>query len=199
MIDTFDIFLTRSACSAKLKNCLYLLTYLHFSMKWVTNIYWILFTGRPGEHQPAVGGISPQWDLVSMMTSSIWNEIIIIIKVKHQSYLLFNTASRYNCTIVELLKLEDWEVSDKHILPHSIWYKNWIAYDLKKNNFLHYNLLVPVIFLIMISFLWFCIDRFIVKFFFIMQISYWIHCFPELYFQKVKKVSTEKKTIQCEK
>ncbi|XP_062606657.1 translocating chain-associated membrane protein 1-like [Saccostrea cucullata] len=28
---------------------------------------------------------------------------------------------------------------------------------------------------------------FIVKFFFIMQISYWIHCFPELYFQKVKK------------
>lgn len=199
MIDTFDIFLTRSACSAKLKNCLYLLTYLHFSMKWVTNIYWILFTGRPGEHQPAVGGISPQWDLVSMMTSSIWNEIIIIIKVKHQSYLLFNTASRYNCTIVELLKLEDWEVSDQHILPHSIWYKNWIAYDLKKNNFLHYNLLVPVIFLIMISFLWFCIDRFIVKFFFIMQISYWIHCFPELYFQKVKKVSTEKKTIQCEK
>lgn len=69
----------------------------------------------------------------------------------------------------------------------------------KKNNFLHYNLLVPVIFLIMISFLWFFFDRFIVKFFFIMQISYWIHCFPELYFQKVKKVSTEKKTIQCEK
>lgn len=199
MIDTFDIFLTRSACSAMLKNCLYLLTYLHFSMKWVTNIYWILFTGRPGEHQPAVGGISPQWDLVSMVTSSIWIEKIIIIKVKHQSYLLFNTASRYNCTIVELLKLEDWEVSDKHILPHSIWYKNWIAYDLKKNNFLHYNLLVPVIFLIMISFLWFFFDRFIVKFFFIMQISYWIHCFPELYFQKVKKVSTEKKTIQCEK
>lgn len=132
MIDTFDIFLTRSACSAKLKNCLYLLTYLHFSMKWVTNIYWILFTGRPGEHQPAVGGISPQWDLVSMMTSSIWNEIIIIIKVKHQSYLLFNTASRYNCTTVELLKLGGWEVSDKHILRHWIWYKNWITYDLKK-------------------------------------------------------------------
>lgn len=51
------------------------------------------------------------------------------------------------------------------------------------------NDLIPMIFF----------DRFIVKFFFIMQISYWIHCFPELYFQKVKKVSTEKKTILCEK
>ncbi|XP_076457217.1 translocating chain-associated membrane protein 1-like 1 isoform X2 [Babylonia areolata] len=28
---------------------------------------------------------------------------------------------------------------------------------------------------------------FIVKFFFIIQISYWLHCLPELYFQKVKK------------
>jgi len=28
---------------------------------------------------------------------------------------------------------------------------------------------------------------FIVKFYFIIQIAYWIHCFPELYFQKVKK------------
>ncbi|KAJ8321932.1 hypothetical protein KUTeg_000403 [Tegillarca granosa] len=28
---------------------------------------------------------------------------------------------------------------------------------------------------------------FILKFFFIIQIAYWIHCFPELYFQKVKK------------
>ncbi|XP_070208733.1 LOW QUALITY PROTEIN: translocating chain-associated membrane protein 1-like 1 [Littorina saxatilis] len=28
---------------------------------------------------------------------------------------------------------------------------------------------------------------FIVKFFFIIQIAYWLHCFPELYFQKVKK------------
>lgn len=168
-------------------------------MKWVTNSYWILFTGRPGEHQPAVGGISPQWDLVSMVTSSIWIEMIIIVKVKHQSFLLFiiQHCLPYlspNCTVVELLKLGGWEVSDKHILPHLIWYKNLIVYDLKKKNkFLQYNLLVPVIFLIMISFLWFCIDRFIVKFFFIMQISYWIHCFPELYFQKVKKVSTEKK------
>lgn len=174
-------------------------------MKWVTNSYWILFTGRPGEHQPAVGGISPQWDLVSMVTSSIWIEMIIIVKVKHQSFLLFiiQHCLPYlspNCTVVELLKLGGWEVLDKHILPHLIWYKNLIAYDLKKKNkFLQYNLLVPVIYLIMISFLWFCIDRFIVKFFFIMQISYWIHCFPELYFQKVKKVSTEKKAILCEK
>ena len=30
--------------------------------------------------------------------------------------------------------------------------------------------------------------RFIVKFYFIMQLAYWIHTFPELYFQKVKKV-----------
>ncbi|XP_033727793.1 translocating chain-associated membrane protein 1-like 1 [Pecten maximus] len=28
---------------------------------------------------------------------------------------------------------------------------------------------------------------FVVKFFFILQIAYWIHCFPELYFQKIKK------------
>lgn len=28
---------------------------------------------------------------------------------------------------------------------------------------------------------------FIFKFFFVMQIAYWLHCFPELYFQKVKK------------
>jgi len=28
---------------------------------------------------------------------------------------------------------------------------------------------------------------FIIKFYFIIQIAYWIHCFPELYFQKVKK------------
>lgn len=106
-------------------------------MKWVTNSYWILFTGRPGEHQPAVGGISPQWDLVSMVTSSIWIEMIIIVKVKHQSFLLFiiQHCLPYlspNCTVVELLKLGGWEVSDKHILPHLIWYKNLIAYDLNK-------------------------------------------------------------------
>lgn len=28
---------------------------------------------------------------------------------------------------------------------------------------------------------------FIVKFFFIIQVAYWLHCFPEMYFQKVKK------------
>lgn len=28
---------------------------------------------------------------------------------------------------------------------------------------------------------------FIVKFYFIIQIAYWLHCFPELYFQKIKK------------
>jgi len=28
---------------------------------------------------------------------------------------------------------------------------------------------------------------FMFKFFFIIQISYWLHCFPELYFQKIKK------------
>ena len=28
---------------------------------------------------------------------------------------------------------------------------------------------------------------FISKFFFVMQIAYWLHCFPELYFQRVKK------------
>lgn len=71
---------------------------------------------------------------------------------------------------------------------------------LKKNNLL-YNL--PLIFLITISSLVqnydFFIDRFIVKFFFIMQISYWIHCFPELYFQKVKKVCSKMKNILCEK
>lgn len=25
------------------------------------------------------------------------------------------------------------------------------------------------------------------KFYFILQLSYWVHCFPELYFQKVKR------------
>ena len=29
---------------------------------------------------------------------------------------------------------------------------------------------------------------FIVKFYFVTQIAYWLHCFPELYFQKVKRV-----------
>lgn len=28
---------------------------------------------------------------------------------------------------------------------------------------------------------------FIVKFYFVLQIAYWLHCFPELYFQKIKK------------
>ena len=28
---------------------------------------------------------------------------------------------------------------------------------------------------------------FISKFFYVMQIAYWLHCFPELYFQRVKK------------
>ncbi len=31
-------------------------------------------------------------------------------------------------------------------------------------------------------------SRFIIKFFFIIQMAYWIHCIPELYFQKIKKV-----------
>ena len=30
--------------------------------------------------------------------------------------------------------------------------------------------------------------RFILKFYFILQIAYWVHCFPELYFLKAKKV-----------
>jgi translocating chain-associated membrane protein 1 len=28
---------------------------------------------------------------------------------------------------------------------------------------------------------------FTLKFFYIIQISYWLHCYPEIYFQKVKK------------
>uniref|UniRef100_T1IL87 TLC domain-containing protein n=1 Tax=Strigamia maritima TaxID=126957 RepID=T1IL87_STRMM len=32
-----------------------------------------------------------------------------------------------------------------------------------------------------------CEMQFMFKFFFIIQLSYWLHCFPELYFQKVKK------------
>lgn len=28
---------------------------------------------------------------------------------------------------------------------------------------------------------------FLFKFFYIIQLSYWLHCYPELYFQKVKK------------
>jgi len=31
------------------------------------------------------------------------------------------------------------------------------------------------------------LQPFISKFFFVMQIAYWLHCFPELYFQRVKK------------
>lgn len=31
------------------------------------------------------------------------------------------------------------------------------------------------------------LQPYISKFFFVMQISYWLHCFPELYFQRVKK------------
>ena len=31
------------------------------------------------------------------------------------------------------------------------------------------------------------ISRFITKFYFIIQLAYWVHNFPELYFQKVKK------------
>ncbi|KAL7632412.1 UNVERIFIED_CONTAM: hypothetical protein RMT77_017266 [Armadillidium vulgare] len=34
---------------------------------------------------------------------------------------------------------------------------------------------------------------FMLKFFFIVQLSYWLHCFPELYFQKVKKEDMAKK------
>jgi len=32
---------------------------------------------------------------------------------------------------------------------------------------------------------------FIVKFYFIVQLAYWVHSFPELYFQKTKKVSSD--------
>lgn len=31
------------------------------------------------------------------------------------------------------------------------------------------------------------LQPFIAKFFFVMQIAYWLHCFPELYFQRIKK------------
>lgn len=39
----------------------------------------------------------------------------------------------------------------------------------------------------MFSFLVLC--RFQMKFFYISQLAYWFHAFPELYFQKTKKVS----------
>ncbi|KAH9383398.1 hypothetical protein HPB48_024640 [Haemaphysalis longicornis] len=29
--------------------------------------------------------------------------------------------------------------------------------------------------------------RFMFKFYFIIQLAYWLHCYPELYFQKTKK------------
>ena len=35
--------------------------------------------------------------------------------------------------------------------------------------------------------LFFFFFRFITKFYFIIQLAYWVHNFPELYFQKVKK------------
>ena len=31
--------------------------------------------------------------------------------------------------------------------------------------------------------------RFWVKFYFIIQLAYWLHSYPELYFQKIKKVA----------
>lgn len=31
--------------------------------------------------------------------------------------------------------------------------------------------------------------RFTLKFYFILQISFWVHCFPELYFMRAKRVS----------
>ena len=34
------------------------------------------------------------------------------------------------------------------------------------------------------------LHRFQVKFFYVLQLAYWFHAFPELYFQKVRKVST---------
>ena len=33
--------------------------------------------------------------------------------------------------------------------------------------------------------------RFQVKFFYLTQLAYWLHALPELYFQKVRKVSAE--------
>jgi len=46
-------------------------------------------------------------------------------------------------------------------------------------------------FILNISKLWedypHCEMQFMFKFFFIIQLCYWLHCFPELYFQKVKK------------
>lgn len=38
--------------------------------------------------------------------------------------------------------------------------------------------------------LYFCF-RFQVKFFYLTQLAYWLHALPELYFQKVRKVSKE--------
>lgn len=35
------------------------------------------------------------------------------------------------------------------------------------------------------------------KFYFIIQISYWLHCFPELYFQKVKKDEMSARITYC--
>ena len=34
-----------------------------------------------------------------------------------------------------------------------------------------------------------CCRRFWVKFYFVIQLAYWIHSYPELYFQKIKKVN----------
>lgn len=36
------------------------------------------------------------------------------------------------------------------------------------------------------------------KFFYILQLAYWFHAFPELYFQKTKKVSTKCKWKECQ-
>jgi len=38
-------------------------------------------------------------------------------------------------------------------------------------------------------FYFFVLNRFQMKFFYISQLAYWFHAFPELYFQKTKKVS----------
>lgn len=38
---------------------------------------------------------------------------------------------------------------------------------------------------------------FSLKFFFIGQIAYWLHCFPELYFQRVKKEDIFPKASQA--
>ncbi|XP_052764140.1 translocating chain-associated membrane protein 1-like isoform X1 [Mya arenaria] len=38
---------------------------------------------------------------------------------------------------------------------------------------------------------------FIVKFYFLVQLAYWLHCFPELYFQKIKKEEMKGRITYC--